>query len=102
MGKAMEKTLYRQIYPALSCHIPEKQIAFLPGTETTLKLLCFTECVTDKFNELAYTAAMFLDVSKACGTVWTTGLIYKIYTAGIPDSSLLRASVTAPLPGASN
>jgi hypothetical protein len=28
-------------------------------------------------------------VSKACDTVWVTGLIYKQHTAGSPDSSLL-------------
>jgi hypothetical protein len=45
------------------------------------------------FNERTYTAAIFLDVSKACDTVWTGGLAYKLHAAAIPDSShLLLAS----------
>jgi hypothetical protein len=31
-------------------------------------------------------------VSEAYNTVWTTGLNYKLHTAGIPDSSLLLVS----------
>jgi hypothetical protein len=50
----------------------------------TLQLLRFTEYVTEKDNERA-----FFDVSKAYDVVWTTGLIYKLHTAGIPDSVLL-------------
>jgi hypothetical protein len=54
-----------------------------------LQLLHFTKYVTDNFNERACSAAIFLEVSKACDTVWTTGVTCKLHTAGIPDSSLL-------------
>jgi hypothetical protein len=77
------KTLYRQIYPAQSCHIPDEKFAFLPRRDTTLYLPRFTECVADKFNERAYTAAIFLDMSKAYDTVWKTGLIYKLHAWNI-------------------
>jgi hypothetical protein len=43
----------------------------------------------EKFNEGACTAVIFLNMSKAYDTVWTTRLIYKLHTAGILDSSLL-------------
>jgi hypothetical protein len=79
MGKLMEKILYRQIYPALSCHISDEQFAFLPGRDSTLQLLHFTEHDTDKFNERAYTAVIFFDVSTAYDTAWRTGLIYKLH-----------------------
>jgi hypothetical protein len=64
------------MYPAQSCHIPDEKFAFLAGRDTTLQLLRFNENVTDKFTERAYTAVIFLDVSKAYDTVWTTGLTY--------------------------
>jgi hypothetical protein len=88
----MEEAFYRQIYPAVLCHLPDEKFAYLPGRETTLQLIRFTEYVTDNFNERAYTAAIFFDVSKAVDTAWRTGLIYKLHTAGLPDSSLLLAS----------
>jgi hypothetical protein len=87
MCKAKGKTLYRQIYPALSCNIPDEDFSFLLRRNTTLRLLRVTEYITDKFNELAYTTAIFLDVSKAYDTVWTTEFVSKIYTAGLPDTS---------------
>jgi hypothetical protein len=40
----MEKALYKQIYPVLSCHIPNEEFGFLPGRHTTLRLLRLTEC----------------------------------------------------------
>jgi hypothetical protein len=83
------KMLYRQVYPALSYRIPDEQFAYLPRRDTTLQLLRFTEYVTDKFSERAYTAATSLDVSKAYEMVWTIGLICKVHRAGIPDSSLV-------------
>jgi hypothetical protein len=39
----MEEVLYKQILPALSCLIPDEQFAYLPGRDTTLQLLRFTE-----------------------------------------------------------
>jgi hypothetical protein len=90
MDKVMGKTLYRQVSPALSCHISDEPFAFLPRGEATLQLLRFTVCITDKFYERANTAAIFLDTSRAYDTAWTAGLTYKSYTAGIQDSSLLR------------
>jgi hypothetical protein len=85
MGEVVENILYRQIYPALSGHIPDEQFVVLPGRDTTLQLLRFAECVTDKFSEQAYTATVFRDVSKACDTVWTAGFIYKLHAAAIQD-----------------
>jgi hypothetical protein len=43
MGEAVENILYRQIYPALLCHIPDEQFGFLPRPDTTLQLLGFAE-----------------------------------------------------------
>jgi hypothetical protein len=63
------------IYPALSCHIPDYKFFFLPGRDITLQPLRLTEYITETFNELAYTAALLLDVANAYGTIWTTGLI---------------------------
>jgi hypothetical protein len=65
MGKVMGETLYRKISPALSCHIPDEQFARLPGRDKTLQQLRFTEYITDKFLERAYTAVIILDVSEA-------------------------------------
>jgi hypothetical protein len=87
MGKVMDKILYRKIYRALSCHIPDEQFAFLPGRDTTLQVLRFTEYVTDKFSERTYTAAIFPDVSKAYDVVWTKGLIYKLHIAGMETNT---------------
>jgi hypothetical protein len=72
-------------------YIQHSHAAFLPGRDTTLQQLCFTEYVTDNFNEREYTVTIFLEVSKIYDTVCTTGLIYvyKIHKAGIPDFSLL-------------
>jgi hypothetical protein len=50
MSKVMEKSLYRQIYPALSCHIPDDKFAFLTG-DMTLQLIRFRVCITNKFSE---------------------------------------------------
>jgi hypothetical protein len=61
----------------------------LTRTRYDTKLLRATEYVTDKLSEWAYTAAVFLDISKAYDSVWTAGLIYRLHAAGIPDSSLL-------------
>jgi hypothetical protein len=43
-------------------------------TATTLHGICCN------FNERAYPAAIFLDVSKASDAFWTAGLIYKLNT----------------------
>jgi hypothetical protein len=56
-------------------------ICTVPLLTTILQQLGLTECVADKFSEQAHTAAIFLDVSKAYGTVWTTGLIYTLHAA---------------------
>jgi hypothetical protein len=50
MSKVIDRTLYRKIYQALLCHIPDEQFAFLPGRDLTLQLLRFTEYITDKLN----------------------------------------------------
>jgi hypothetical protein len=54
--------------------------------DMTLQLLSFREYVIEKFN---YTAAILLHVFNTYDPVWTTGLIYRLDTAGIPISSLL-------------
>jgi hypothetical protein len=86
--KVMEKAIYKQIYPELSRHIPDEQFAFLPGRDTTLQLLRLTEHVTENFNKRAYTATIFLDVSKAYDTVWKSGLLRKLHTAEMQNSML--------------
>jgi hypothetical protein len=65
----MEKAIYKQIYPELSRDIPDTQFAFVPGRDTKLQLLRLTEHVTENFNKRAYTATIFLDVTKAYDTV---------------------------------
>jgi hypothetical protein len=51
--------------------------------------LRFTGSVTDKLNGSLYTAAIFVDMSKVRDTVWTTGLMHRIHTAGMSDSITL-------------
>jgi hypothetical protein len=82
-GRSNGETLYRQMYQALACHIPDEQFAFLPGRDTTLQVLRFTEHVTDMFNRRTYAAGIFLDVFKAYDTVWITGLIYKLHAVSL-------------------
>jgi hypothetical protein len=70
MGEVREKNnLQTNIYPELSRHIPDEQFAFLPGRDMTLQVLRLTEHVTENFNKRAYTATIFIDVSKAYDTV---------------------------------
>jgi hypothetical protein len=64
-GQSNGKTLYIQIYSALSYHIPDEHFTFLPGRNTTLQLFRVTECVTAEFNEQPYTAVISLRVCKA-------------------------------------
>jgi hypothetical protein len=71
MGKLMEKTLYRQICPALSCHIHDEKFAFLSERDMKLQFLRFAEYITDEFIWPPYTAAVFLDVFNAYDAVWT-------------------------------
>jgi hypothetical protein len=52
--------------------------------------------VIENFNKRAYTAAIFLDVSKAYDTVCKTGLLHKLHTTRMQDSMihLLKSYLT--------
>jgi hypothetical protein len=56
------------------------------------QLLRITEYVTYNPNERAYTAAIFFEVFKAYGPVWTTGPMYKLHTVGIQGTSHLLST----------
>jgi hypothetical protein len=68
------------------------QIFNITAEETELHMdnnqLRHSDHVTNHFKNRAYTASIFIDVSKAYDTVWNTRLLQKFHTAGLLDSML--------------
>lgn len=62
-----------------------EQFGFRPKHCTTLLSTCLVERVSRKLGEKKLTGAVFLDVVKACDTVWVDSLLYKLTVLNIPS-----------------
>jgi hypothetical protein len=75
--------------------IPEKQCGIIPGYSTTQQLLRLTECISSGLHRKCYIAAVFLNISEACGSTWHTRLLYKLIqmcSRGADKSNRLSSS----------
>jgi hypothetical protein len=84
LAKLFEKVLLKRLHFALKKLIREEQYGFKKGHSTTHALLRLVERIALGFNNNKSTIALFLDIERAFGKVWTTGLISKLNQAGVP------------------
>lgn len=91
-GKVLEKIILKRILPYTVNTIPPWQTAFQKGKCINHNLLALVEDITKGFNTQSYTAAMFLDISKAFDRVWHNGLIFKLSNFMPKSLTLLVAS----------
>lgn len=86
----LSKAFERLILPRLLEHltegmvIPNEQFGFRQGHSTPLQLLRVVEEATTAFNNRETCGLILLDASRAFDSVWHRGLVYKLFTAGLP------------------
>ena len=60
-----------------NCLVPE-QAGFRRNRSTCEQVAALTTHIKNGFQQQLKTGAVFLDLTAACGTVWHTGLLYKL------------------------
>jgi len=87
IGKLFEKIILARILHVVNERglMRYEQFGFRPRHSTSLQLARLVEKITRNFGEKRLTGAVFLDVAKACGTVWIDGLLYKLKILNFPS-----------------
>lgn len=90
LEKLFEKIIYQRILQITNEKeiIPPEQFGFRAEHSTVQKVLRITETYYEDMRHGKYTAAIFLDVSKAFDRVWHQGLIYKMHKYQYPTDAL--------------
>lgn len=88
MSKLFERLYLRRLLQHIDAEgiLPDEQFGFRRGHSTTHQLLRLVEEAMEALDRKEYFGALLLDVSKAFDSVWHEGLLFKLYTLGIPSS----------------
>lgn len=86
LSKLTERAILTRLLKHIDQHqiIPPEQFGFRTKHSTVQQLLRVTNYITEGTNKKTYTAAAFLDISKAFDRVWYEGLFYKLINLKFP------------------
>lgn len=86
-GKIYERLLYARLRDFADSHrlIPDEQFGFRAKHSCVHQVHRIVEHIGAGFQNNLMTGALFFDVAKAFDKVWHNGLLYKLYTLGVPD-----------------
>ena len=90
LSKILEKAVHNQLYYFLNDNkiITSKQFGFRPKLSTNTALTHFTDNVLLNMDSGRLTGAIFLDLSKAFGTVDNDLLLHKLKSVGLSDDTV--------------
>jgi hypothetical protein len=87
VGKLFEKILLTRVFREANEGglLRDEQFGFRSRHSMALQLARLVERVNRNFDERRLTGAVFLHVTKAFGTVWVEGLLYKLTILNFPS-----------------
>ena len=91
IGKIYEKIIAKRVYAWAENNnkFSSAQNGFRANRSINDNLFKLIECVKTGFVKKQRTGAVFLDVEKAFDQVWHKGLIFKLYSIGMPKKTIL-------------
>ncbi|CAB3230818.1 unnamed protein product [Arctia plantaginis] len=93
--KGLGKIYERKIYSRLKAHadenllLPHEQFGFRTKHSCVQQVHRIVEFTSERLQRNLFTGVLFFDVAKAFDKVWHNGLIYKLYTMGVPHRLVL-------------
>lgn len=94
LSSCLGKIMDRMINSRLKWHLndmktlPKVHPGFGRGCTTTDHLIRIESEIMSGLNKNRVTSAIFLDIAKAFGNAWTTGLLFKISQANVTGNTL--------------
>lgn len=76
--KLLERLLYNRIATKIMETVPKEQAGFRPARSGTDQVVALITYIKAGYQRKFKTAAIFIDLSAACDTVWRHGLLYKL------------------------
>lgn len=91
LGKLYERIIYSRLKDVIASKslIPIEQFGFRARHSCVQQVHRIVEHIVERFPQNIRTGALFFDVAKAFDKVWHDGLVYKLYTLGVPDRLVL-------------
>jgi len=86
LSKIFEKLMLSRLQNYISSIniLPNYQFGFRSQFSTSQQLLRVSELIANSFHKKEHVIALFLDVAQAYDRIWHSGLLYKLYTIGVP------------------
>lgn len=89
LGKLYERIVFARLLDYVNTNhiIPDEQFGFRARHSCVQQVHRLTEHILSRFHQARPmpTGCLFFDVAKAFDKVWHNGLIYKLYSLGVPD-----------------
>jgi exonuclease III len=87
LSKVFEKLIQKRLNRFIEeAHIiPPHQFGFRHKHSTTQQLARLSQTIVQGFEDKKHSAALFLDVAQAFDKVWHKGLLYKLFSIGLPN-----------------